>query len=303
MPKKANNTQNGQSQTRIVQALFTLRSSISHQGTAQGTTGVFNRIKVVTRHGDVEEVPLVTGNSFRGQLRDHAAKHLIETAGLKPEDLRQAGAALLFSGGSLTKVSSSGVSLEQVRTLTDALPPLALFGGSFGNHIVRGKLISGMFIPVADETALYLPPDLREAAMKASVFDLIQIESYTRRDDSRDERFTRYYPEVQPKAEDAASTQMRYELETLVAGTQLYWHFVLQDVTYLEEQVFLAAMRSWAEHPTLGGRVAVGHGLVEADMDNGWRITPYGHNLPSAADYEDYLVRNASWIREVLASV
>ena len=48
----------------------TALSSISHIGETRGVTAELRREKVLLPTGDVEEVPIISGNGLRGPLRD-----------------------------------------------------------------------------------------------------------------------------------------------------------------------------------------------------------------------------------------
>jgi len=246
-------------------AIVELLSSVSHIGETAGTESPFRREKVVAANGDLEEVPIISGNSIRGQLRDAGARQLLETLGISvPLDAFY----MLFSGGSLTK-SGGAIDIGVARDLRAALPFLSVFGAATGTQMLPGLLKCGKLVPVCQETAHLIPDVVVTAATDGylqSVYDIMQTEDYTRKDDAKDERLRGYLA-----GEDAqdAPQQMRYTIETMSAGTKLWWHVTLEMATDLENAAFRAALSGWGQNPVLGGMGRIGHGLVRM-IDDGY---------------------------------
>lgn len=280
-----------------VNARVTLHTSVSHIGDTVGIDAMFHRVKIMLPDGEPEQVPTITGNSLRGQLRDAAAKDMLDYLDLPPLDLDTF--YMLFSGGSLTKTGGSKLDIEAARRLRRILPMLSLFGAASGNHIMPGKLSVGMFIPIAQETLHIIPEGVGDGQLAVSVYDMMQTESYTRRDDAKSELLDSYR-EADSEATNDAPQQMRYQIESMAAGSRLYWHFALDSATGIEAECFLAALRRWAEQPILGGKKSVGHGLCEIEFDNGWHIRPQGHNLPEPTLYRAHLDGHKDEIRGLL---
>lgn len=257
------------------EAHITLLTSVSHIGESTGIEAVFHRTKMACADGIIRNIPTVTGNSIRGQLRDHAAAYLIHTLSID-EKLGLSAFYVLWSGGALQKgVDGSTLRLEQLRRLRELLPMISVWGAAVGAQILPGKLDVGMAIPVAAETVGLLPDFYADHAPMHSVYDLMQTEYYTRRDDAKDPRLEDVHTGVKDK--DAAPQQMRYAVETMVAGTQLYWWFALRDApTTLEYGAFASALNSWGRSPHLGGKGAVGHGQIKLTITDGQRAWGFG---------------------------
>ena len=131
--------------TGIVTAL----SSISHGGGQSfGINSKLRREKFVQLDGSVEEVPVISGNAIRGQLRDLGMRHMCRVLGYgeaTEDDGRPLGLSLpafyfLFSGGALTKQKGRGLDIDRARTLRELIPLVGIFGGAMGNQIMPGKL-------------------------------------------------------------------------------------------------------------------------------------------------------------------
>lgn len=278
-----------------VQGIVILRSSVTHIGRTSGVESEFVRLKYLDDSGEAVLVPVISGNSIRGQLRDLIGADFMRRLGLRSKAL----AGLLLEGGGLSKGTSSNQDLERNRMLREAIPALSLFGGALDNAILRGKMSIGLFVPIAYETRAYLPPSVQELATH-SVYEFMQSEEYTHTADHADPRYAEFFA---PGAGDERGVQMRYTMETMCAGTPLFWHYILMDVTPVEADCFLAALRLWSRNPVLGGKSSTGHGAVEVDLDNGWHITPYAHNLPEPRLYDSYIEKNADWIGSLVATL
>lgn len=271
-----------------IEGQATLLSSLSHGGEHAGTTGYLRREKIAQPDGTVTEVPVVSGNALRGLLRDHAA--LVFWGALGRPELPAPVFHLLWSGGSLAKAGARHVlgarQLAEVRRL---VPLVSLFGGSGAGKIIEGKLSVGKLTPVCAETAHIVPPDLVDAAEPRSIWDVLQVEEFTRRDDAKRDQLhpaiQGYAPaELEPEgqgelltvqrhqparedADDDPAQQMRYGVETLAAGTRLHWWMRLSRVTDPEVALLAAAVDSWtADGAHLGGRSATGHGRLRLDV-------------------------------------
>jgi len=280
-------------------ATVTLKSSVAHNGDTVGIDAVFHRIKMLGSDGQPMQVPTITGNSIRGLLRDASARYMLHVMGTP--DVPLSAFYLLFSGGSLTKKGSPTTDIDAIRTMRATIPHLALFGGAIGRNIMSGRLKMEMMIPIALETAhinntSHTPDNL------VSMYDLMQTEAYTRTDDAKNDDLAQYIGAPQASGDDAPM-QMRYQVETMAAGSQLTWGFALDFATELDEQCLIAALRQWGQYPTIGGKSSVGHGHVSIDFNNGWHISQDHLNLPDTPDYDQHLRDNADAIMEMLSHV
>jgi CRISPR type IV-associated protein Csf2 len=277
-----------------IEGIATALSSISHGGEHAGTVAYLRREKIVQPDGTVADVPIIAGNSLRGILRDHAADVFWRSLGSPPLPLPVFH--LLWSGGALAKTGSAHVlGARQLAQVRDLVPVVSLFGGSGAGKIIEGRLQVGKLVPVCAETA-HLMPDAVVGEQPRSIWELLQVEEFTRRDDAkRDQLHTAIngldpaalpsgqsvlleIAEHQPAVEDAGDTpaqQMRYGVETLAAGTRLHWWVRLADVTDVECALFAAALGSWvAAGAHIGGRSATGHGRLKLDSAQWSHQTP-----------------------------
>lgn len=287
--------------TYVFEGVMTALTSISHIGETHGIRAKLRREKIVQADGTVEEVPIISGNSIRGILRDRGMLHMVERLGYgvnretgEVSGLTLAAFHFLFSGGSLTSTGAQGLDIDLARQMREMIPLISVFGGAVGNQIMPGKAKIGKAIPICQETAHLLPSHLVDGCGSVSIWDLCQEEAYTRRDDEKNEHLRRLIaPDVRALLEASASDkrekrgttedvreegeqkqQMRYHVETLAAGTRLYWDVTLEGVTDLEFEAFCVALAEFSRFPYLGGKSGVGLGKVAIHFDKWIDIDP-----------------------------
>jgi hypothetical protein len=111
---------------------------------------------------------------------------------------------------------------------------------------------------------------------------------------------------TEPQEDTGQHQQMKYEVETLAAGTQFYWQLCLKDVDQLEYEAFCAALAEFLALPYIGGKSNVGLGRVRIDCEE-WRqidsavaATSQTVGKPICAAYMAHLAEHGGEIREVL---
>jgi CRISPR type IV-associated protein Csf2 len=259
---------------------ITLLSPLSHIGESLGTDSYLSEDIIIGTDGQPVECFLYSGNSFRGILRDMAAKYLLDRLGgvAVPLDTFH----LLFSGGSIGGPQS--IDIDQARAFRKMLPALSIFGGGVGNQIMEGKLKIGSMYPLVAECQRILPEKYRDEnapSWKKWTYE----KSYTRRDDSKQENMRKYIADLlpaakrqqelltgdvdseAPKKKDGPATQMRYTVELLAAGAIMYQRIYLQDMADLELGAFVSALHEFQKAPFLGGKSGTGHGLCEIEYE------------------------------------
>jgi hypothetical protein len=243
---------------------MTAVSAISHRGEHSATTTtLFRREKILQPDGSAALVPIVSGNSFRGSLRRIGEELLRDTLGYEGL-LRLSAAHTLRNGGSLTKVTGEPLSGQRLHRLRQLNPQISVFGGSGGGRMIDGCLRVGKVIPHVLETDhLMVRPAVGRAVL--SHFDTMALERYSRFDDSTDHDF----PDVIRTGEGQAdgSALMRYEIETLPAGTRFESFLRLDRATALDISFFSDIVSTFVNSGTIGGRTAIGHGLVHTTFE------------------------------------
>lgn len=172
---------------------MTARSPISHRAETIGTTSTLRRMKVLAPDGAVELVPVVSGNSLRGVLRrlgEELLRDVLDYEGQLPEPI-------------------TGRRLRELRAL---IPQLSVFGGAVGAAPIDGCLRVGHVLPVIEEARPLLRGHYPHRL--PGRFDVEAFESYSHLDDPASPGV-----DLDDDSRAGSSLMMRYEIETLTAGT------------------------------------------------------------------------------------
>jgi CRISPR type IV-associated protein Csf2 len=320
----------------IFEGTVTALSSVVHNGGQSfGINSKLRREKFVQLDGSVEEVPVISGNSMRGLLRDRGMLHMVKSLGygVNTDTGEVSGLSLpafyfLFSGGSLTSDAGRGLDIDRARYLQGLIPLVGVFGGAMGNQIMPGKVKIGKMLPIVAETK-HLMPDRFAETSTSSVWNYLQEEMYTRKDDEKNEHMRQLIaPETRKLLADKAAAQkikseagkpqddtgqhqqMMYYVESFAAGTPFYWKIVLDDVTDIEFEAFLTTLVEFSKKPYIGGKSAVGLGEVSVKFDHWLRIdsrvqvdNSLAITTPIGAVYSQHLKDKCGEIRSALDEI
>lgn len=262
-----------------------------HRGYASAG-GYFQTVK--TSNG---RIPVITGNSVRGILRDTAAKHLLEKIG---EKVNKEVFNVLFSGGSIT--AGMKPDLERARQVREHFPIISVLGGGLGTMMMSGKLMSGFLYPLCDETAEMLHEECNGISWR-NLIDEIEL---TRMNDAKNDKNTRYMDNAEECSKNGESnTQMRYSVQYMAAGTVFVQQIQLADgVTDIELGALYNAFAEWFKAPHIGGMSARGFGTFDAVLgDNdivlsGGNITTSERVQQLIDDYNSFIDSDntAQWL-------
>lgn len=231
---------------------YTLTAPVSHIGETASTGSYFQTINTATGR-----LPVITGNSVRGILRDKLADHLLDSIG-QPVDKETFN--VLYSGGNISGSTKNDVA--RAKQIRQHFPMLSLLGGGLGTMIMSGQLVSGFCYPLCRESEPFTG-----IASTISWHDLIDDIEFTRMDDSKDDTNIDRITDVEEEKKAKASTQMRFSVQYLSAGTELVQRLTLLDgSTDLEQGALLTAIAEWFRLPTLGGMRSKGFGSFAATV-------------------------------------
>lgn len=223
-----------------------------------------------------EDIPVISGNSLRGQLRDLLAEDFLDriSGDDEPVEVGDTLSNALWAGGSLERTAGPGkLNRRMLNGIREHIPPLSLLGTAISDQMVEGRLNMGMLTPIATETESYTG---RES--DHSVFEFVDETFYTRMDDR-----------VGGRQEDEDTQQMKYTVQILTPGTRFDHWMALEGASDVERACLGHAMDLFAESPHVGGQKAVGHGQVAFEYDD---------PLPDAQPYLDFVADNRAEIRE-----
>lgn len=251
--------------------LYTLKQPLSHIGENESTVSFLNTVRIVSGN-KVEEVFAYTGNAIRGALRDCGAKYLMDTlrniTGNEDFTLSKKMFHILFSGGNITGEQKNDI--NQVIDIRSNVPFISLFGAGIGNQILAGKITQGFAFPICSETTNILPDwIIGHANYNPNSLGWKQLTGtiqFSRKDDLKDVLLNNYSTITSDDNDDKA--QMRYEVEYVSAGTQLYHEIILDNINGLEMGAFLSCLENWSKKPILGGMSSKGFGLTNLVIYN-----------------------------------
>ena len=240
-------------------------SSIVHREdyTASGTDNfaLFRREKVLTADGEIMQVPIVSGSSFRGVLRRIGEELTAAVLDYEGTALPVPAAHLLTNGGRLAK-SARPFTDEDERHLKALLPQIAVFGGAASGRIMSGLLTVGKVLPEVAELAHILRRRAAPSATFPSVRTLSE-ESFSHLSDYRTAS------DQAPRTDTSESTSPlgRFGIETLPAGTRLQTWVQIANATDKQVAFLQDVLETFAKHGHLGGRIAAGHGQITATLN------------------------------------
>lgn len=253
---------------------YTLTAPLSHIGETASTGSYFQSI--LTQNG---KLPVITANSIRGQIRDSGAKYLLDTIGAKVDkDVFH----VLFSGGNLSGTMKNDI--EKARMVREIFPMVSILGGGLGDIILSGKSNFTFAYPICSESE-----EITKIKSQLSWHKLIEEIEFTRTDDSKDDKLSSYLQNITEESTGTASTQMRYSVQYIAAGTEfIQTIYLFENTTDLEKGALLSAMAKWFETPILGGMASKGFGYFDADVNNG-SMSVKDEVLTISPEYADYI--------------
>ncbi|AYE99532.1 hypothetical protein C0J29_31700 (plasmid) [Mycobacterium paragordonae] len=242
------------------------RSAIVHRDDDDNTAGsdtfsLFRREDIIGPDGSQLQVPIISGNSFRGILR--RTGEALTAAVLNYENQLPVPAAhLLSNGGRLAKARDAKgrtpFTDEQERRLKDLIPHIAVFGGAASGRIMSGLLMVGKVLPEVSELAHILP--LPPANPPSPAMLALGEEFFTHLNDHR--RSIQHPPGPDP--DRTTSPLGRYSGETLRAGTHLQTFIRINNATPIQLAFLRTVLDDFSANGHLGGRTAAGYGRISA---------------------------------------
>lgn len=232
----------------------------------------------VRNNGDVyhEDVPVISGNSLRGQFRDLLAEDFLDRISPDgdPVQVSDTLSAALYSGGSLERTAGAGkLNRRMIHNIRDHIPPLSLLGTAIEDQMIEGRLDVGQLLPVAVETQSFTG-----RGSDQSVFEYVDKTFYTRQDDR-----------VGGKQDGEDAQQMKYDVQVFIPGTRFHHDLTLRSGhTEIEAACLGHALDLFEDRARVGGMTSRGLGKVEFEYDN----------RPDGEPYREWLDENQDDVRE-----
>ena len=263
-------------------------SPITHGGESSGTMTPLNKIRMTIQEGDEEfedDIPAVTGNSFRGVLRRRLGYDLLSRLDIEVGDRTS---NLLYSGGNFEGAAGK-IDRRLIEEAREMLPMLSLIATSFPSQPMEGKLNVGFLYPVCYETERYTGVESDK-----SVYEYVDTLGYTRIDDLRagmSPEAKEHVRDHQPDEGDGTSQMMRYHVRFLAPGTPFHQKLTLKHPDEMERATLGHAFDLFEQNPVIGGKSSVGHGKVSLSFEG---------ERPDGGQYVDYIEDNKDDVREYI---
>lgn len=261
---------------------YTLTAPLSHIGETASTGSYFQT--VLTSAG---RLPVITGNAIRGQLRDACAMHLLRI--LDNPKVDKDAFNVLFSGGNISCGMKDDVA--KAKAVRQHFPMISLLGSGLGDMIMSGKLLCGFAYPVCQESE-----SITGIESLISWHSLIDEMEFTRTDDGKNDKFSGYLLDASEEKSAKASTQMRYSVQYIAAGTEFVQDLIfLPGTTEVEMGAFYAGLREWWFNvPRLGGMAGKGFGFFNGTIPDEMRVSGDEHIISDSVSamigaYEDFV--------------
>jgi hypothetical protein len=276
-----------------VEGILTALSPIFHGGNEKtGNTVLLNRLKFIV-NGKPVEVPIVSGNSARGRLRRLLTRDFLEKAGYVMDLTQKSYQKLyhtLFAGGILTSVEEEGesgvIDLNLKSRIVKYILPLRLFGASYSNQMIEGRVLIGHLLPICKELREYTGID-----SDVSFYQLITHTFQTR----RDELHVTVKNKRESDEEGDETVQMIIDYECFAPGTMFHHEIVLTttpESELIDLSTLYRAIELWRQVPTIGGKSSIGFGKLRIE-----------YRWPKDVDdkpYLEFIEKNRNEIRKAL---
>lgn len=245
-----------------------MRNNIRWEGTAMavssvlqgaetlGTVTYLRRERFLLPDNTVEDIPVISGNSWRGLLRRTVADLWWEAAG--EPIMTMAVMHAIWAGGALAKSTGQPLTGSRAQTLKSACLPVGLFGAAGGGRILDGCVQVGKMVPLCEETRHVIPEKYITESMP-SIWDLTQIEYYSKVPNTDMERVE--------NNEEEQFLPMRFGIETFIPGTVFYTWLNLSWPTDDELSLMREGLQHYLGNAKVGGMSRAGHGNLSFDLE------------------------------------
>jgi hypothetical protein len=237
-------------------------SPITHMSRSEGNESLIAQEPIRTNDG-IRWVPVLSGNSIRHRcIRAPGARHIVERLGLKGTlSLEQLN--FLFHGGNLTE-STGRENTKRIAEMYRLFPLLRLLGGCLPDQVLSGSLHvwRGMLLCAENEEhiKLTLPEGWGIDGVRFyPSHRYVSGYQYTRSD--AEKTVGDLLPE--DLKDDSESNLMIFSGQAVMRGAMFLHGFTLLHPSVLELGGLLHSLLLWAQHGTVGGQSARGHGRLK----------------------------------------
>ena len=255
-------------------------SPIHHGGNEKtGASQLLRRQKFFV-NGESKEIPIISGNAVRGYTRRLVMDDLLKRVDFKITNLSFYHS--LFSGGVLEQKGKAGyLNLELRKKTRELLPALSLYGASYGNQILPGKMKVKELLPLCEEMTNLVPKKFTNYC-KHDIYTFLDHTFFTRKEDLGTAGLE--------KQEKDPTVQMIVDVEIFSPGTIFYHGFSLEKATEIEISCLGHVISLWQNSAYIGGKSSSGFGEIRIEYEE----------VPSPKPYLDFIEQNKQDIRSLL---
>jgi len=220
-----------------------------------GEINILERNILLTKN--IEQIPVISGNSIRHSLRDLAMMFFFERMELIGK-LSVKEYYEYFSGGALTD-STGKIEIDKRLQEVYMCPPLGLFGTAKGSDMIEGALNISHAVPRCTELG---NGDISHWELTSFVFG-------TRSDILKDEKRMKVLENEGTGKKSDNPQQMLYWTESFVTGTELELKLAIEPI--FEDMPLLISclyhtLNLLKQNGYIGGKSSVAHGEIGFDM-------------------------------------
>lgn len=251
---------------KIADIKFTALEPISHISHTESSTSFLVRENIFNGYEVFEVVLGITGNAVRTTLRKAGMRHMCRVLDLKEKYISIDIFNVLASGGYID--GAQKVDIDFAVALRELLPWWSLFAGGTGSMILSGLVnVSPARLLCIETSALLGKPCMQEWG------ELTQVSEFTRVDSAKDDLQAKALTDV---PDDKRTMQMRYGVENIIAGAELYSKIFTKPVPIsdMEKAALMACLVEFGEYPFLGGQHRIDMGRVKYEA-----VTPFGSTI------------------------
>lgn len=236
---------------------ITLKTPLMHFGDElSGTMQTMRRNKYEV-NGEFIDIPVFSGNALRGIFRTLVMRDFLDRLGLGINCISQNTFYTLFNGGSLKSGGIEDLSFKKM--IKRNCPPLILLGSAYGNQMTEGKMKCDILTPICQEMNSYNVNQSEKSIYSGMLSEVF----HTRMDRLKAE--TEEVLDVETT--EKQTVQMKYEAETLSAGTQLEATLTVNFANELELSCFEHMINLLKKSGRIGGKSSAGYGKMKLECE------------------------------------
>ncbi len=268
------------------------------------TKTFYDGFEAMEIYSDTVNIPVIPANSIRGIMRRLLFAEFFTIIGLDNlgnltmdehfngkglEGMHKFLYKLCFTGGALVSGAGEYEDVDFINEMKRHVPVIELLGTAIGTGTIQGCLMptSGKLKCLENGFEDY-----------NSFYNYLDIQFFTRMDSFKQEGRFEFDKEPKVKKKNGASTQMKFDMEVIVPGTEFEGCFeLLKPHSPVAEACLCRGLELLSEYGHIGGSGAKGLGSVD------WKFYSSNFQEDKATEYINYLLDNQMEIQTYLINL